>query len=138
MLRKLDRMTMRYSVEGRVPFAARSVVKLAARLSYSQLVNKSSLKYLLRKAFEHQLPENITRRPKHGFNITIDHWLKTQWGDMVEETFSPSSRLSQLGYLSRNSLTTAKQMVQNESRLNGHTIFSFIILNRFMELYNVG
>ena len=31
MLRKLDRMTMRYSVEGRVPFAARSVVKLAAQ-----------------------------------------------------------------------------------------------------------
>ena len=138
MLRKLDRMTMRYSVEGRVPFAARSVVRLAAKIPYSQLVTSSSLKYLLRGAFEHQLPENIIKRPKHGFNIPIDHWLKTQWADMVEDTFGPSSRLSQLGYLSRNSLTVAKQMVQNESRLNGHTIFSFIILNRFMELHNVG
>ena len=138
MLRKLDRMTMRYSVEGRVPFAAKSVVKLAARIPYSQLVTSNSLKYLLRGAFEHKLPENIIKRPKHGFNIPIDHWLKTQWADMVEDTFGPSSRLSQLGYLSRNSLTVAKQMVQNESRLNGHTIFSFIILNRFMELHNVG
>ena len=47
MLRKLDRMTMRYSVEGRVPFAARSVVRLAAGLPYSQLVHSSSLKYLI-------------------------------------------------------------------------------------------
>ena len=47
-MRKLDRMTMRYSVEGRVPFAARSVVKLAARIPYSQLVTSNSLKYLLR------------------------------------------------------------------------------------------
>jgi len=138
MLRKLDRMTMRYSVEGRVPFAAKSVVSLAARLPYSQLITSTSLKHLLRKSFEHQLPENIIKRPKHGFNIPIDHWLRTQWADMVEETFAPSSKLSQLGYLSRNSLTIAKQMVQNEARLNGHTIFSFIILNRFMELHNVG
>ena len=76
---------MRYSVEGRVPFAARSVVKLAARIPYSQLVTSNSLKYLLRGAFEHQLPENIIKRPKHGFNIPIDHWLKTQWADMVED-----------------------------------------------------
>ena len=40
MLTKVDRMTMRHSIEGRVPFASTSVKRLAERLNYNQLIRK--------------------------------------------------------------------------------------------------
>ena len=69
MLRKVDRMTMAYSVEGRVPFATPAVLSHAAKLSYANMVKGNVLKWSLRQAFSDILPVEITERPKHGFNV---------------------------------------------------------------------
>ncbi len=134
MLRKADRMTMACSVEGRVPFAAPAVQALADKLSYNQLVRGGELKWALRRAFEDMLPYEIVHRKKHGFNVPIDHWLSGDWAYLVDETFSPSSALSQKGLLAPGALTVAKRMLADPVRLNGHTIFSFIVLNIWLEV----
>lgn len=133
MLRKMDRMTMAYSVEGRAPFVAPSVLAHADKLKYRHLVRDGRLKWVLRKAFEDILPQEIINRPKHGFNVPIDHWLKNSWGYLVDETFSKGSLLSKYGFICKNSLPVAKRMVADSDRLNGHSIFCFIMLNRWME-----
>ena len=69
---------------------------------------------------------------KHGFNVPIDHWLRGEWSDLVEETFDKSSNLSKLGMLSKNSMRKAKEMLNDRERLNGHSIFSFIMLNKWL------
>ena len=135
MLKKMDRMTMAYSVEGRAPFVAPGVLSHADKLTYRHLVKKGRLKWVLRKAFEGVLPREIIDRPKHGFNVPIDHWLQNSWGYLVDETFSTESSLSKYGIVSDDSLMVAKRMVSNPDRLNGHTIFCFIMLNRWMERY---
>jgi asparagine synthase (glutamine-hydrolysing) len=56
MLRKVDRMTMAFSVEGRVPFAAPAVLALADLLPYAAMVREGSLKWALRRAFAGLLP----------------------------------------------------------------------------------
>ena len=133
MLRKVDRMTMAFSVEGRTPFSAPSVLAHSDKLKYSHMVRNNSLKWALREAFSHILPESIYLRPKHGFNVPIDHWLKNEWGDMVEETFCSNSALMKLGLIHKKSRNYAIQMLNDPDRLNGHTIFSFIILNLWIE-----
>ena len=90
--RKLDRMTMAFSVEGRVPFAAPAVQAHAAKLRLGEMVRPGVLKWALRRAFAPLLPDEVVQRPKHGFNVPIDHWLKGQWSDLVEEAFSPGWR----------------------------------------------
>jgi len=135
MLRKLDRMTMAFSVEGRVPFAAPSVLAHADRLAFSQMVQNSSLKWVLRKAFSSVLPKFIYKRPKHGFNVPIDHWLKNEWKDLFEDTFSSDSALMNQGIIHKKSFQIAKQMLYDPKRLNGHTLFSFIMLNMWLENY---
>lgn len=134
MLRKLDRMTMAHSVEGRVPFAAPTVLALAEKLKYSQMVRGHTLKWALREAFSDVLPNSIVERPKHGFNVPIDHWLKGEWRDLVDEAFAPSSALWAHGLVDKNSGVTAAHLLDDPRRLNGHTIFSFIVLNRWLEL----
>ena len=136
MLRKVDRMTMAYSVEGRVPFAAPSVLALADRLTYPSMVRGGTLKWALRKAFSNLLPHDVTARPKHGFNVPIDHWLKAEWSDLLDEAFAEGSALRRYGMIEADSGTTARRMLNDPQRLNGHTIFCYIMLNRWLEDLN--
>ncbi|MFC2170834.1 asparagine synthetase B family protein, partial [Calditrichota bacterium] len=133
MLRKMDRMTMAHSVEGRVPFAAPSILSFADRLNYGQMVRGKTLKWTLRQAFKDILPFEVVHRPKHGFNVPIDHWLKGRWSEMVDEAFAPSSALSRMKLIRKGSWARAKQMLNDPVRLTGHTIFCYIQLNRWLE-----
>nr|MBF0222712.1 asparagine synthase (glutamine-hydrolyzing) [Desulfobulbaceae bacterium] len=133
MLRKADRMTMACSVEGRVPFAAPSVLAHSDKLRYVDMVKGDTLKWALRKAFAPILPENIFTRPKHGFNVPIDHWLKSDWADLLEDSFAQNSALMKAGLIHKKSRDIAVNMLNDPERLNGHTIFSFIMLNIWLE-----
>lgn len=133
MLRKADRMTMGSSVEGRVPFAAPAVQRLAEGLSMSQMVRGEELKWLLRKAFADVLPPQVAQRPKHGFNVPIDRWLRGEWADMMDDTFSAGSRLAAERLLSADALERARAMQGSPQRLNGHTLFCYIMLNYWLE-----
>ena len=133
MLTKVDRMTMAYSVEGRVPFASPSVLAHSDQLVFDDMVRGKTLKWVLRQAFKDVIPTSIIDRPKHGFNIPIDFWLKGEWWDLVEESFSSFSYLRKYNFINQNSLSTAKKMLFDKKRLNGHTIFCFIMLNMWLE-----
>ncbi len=133
MLTKVDRMTMAYSVEGRVPFASPSVLAHSDQLVFDDMVRGKTLKWVLRQAFKDEIPTSIIDRPKHGFNIPIDFWLKGEWWDLVEESFSSFSYLRKYNFINQNSLSTAKKMLFDKKRLNGHTIFCFIMLNMWLE-----
>jgi asparagine synthase (glutamine-hydrolysing) len=133
MLRKVDRMTMAFSVEGRAPFAAPAVLAHADKLKYSHLIRDNSLKWILRRAFSSLLPEEICFRPKHGFNVPIDHWLRNEWHHLVDEAFDTHSALWRFGLIHKKSKETAKRLLFDSERLNGHTIFSFVMLNLWLE-----
>jgi len=93
------------------------------------------LKWSLREAFKKILPNKITDRPKHGFNIPIDKWLKDEWSDMVDEAFSVDSALSRENIIDKKSHRFAKELLSNKERLNGHTVFTFILMNKFLETF---
>lgn len=133
MMRKADRMTMEFSVEGRLPFAAPSVLSHVEKLSMRSMVRDGSLKWALRAAFADDLGSSVASRPKHGFNVPIDHWLKKEWSDLLERTFSSESALSRLGLIRKNSALAARDMLADPLRLNGHTLFSFICMNLWLE-----
>lgn len=136
MLAKADRMTMAHSVEGRVPFAAPAVQKLASGLHMNQMVRDGSLKWVLRQAFADLLPESVVSRPKHGFNVPVDAWLKGGWRDLVDSAFSPESALGRRGLLGPGAGHQAGMMLDSPTRLNGHTIFCHIMLNLWLEEFS--
>ncbi|MFC1807381.1 asparagine synthase (glutamine-hydrolyzing) [Candidatus Omnitrophota bacterium] len=136
MLKKVDRMTMAYSVEGRSPYVAPSILSHSDKLRYSHMSKNGTLKWALRKAFEDILPSEVTNRPKHGFNVPVDHWLKGEWSDMMGHTFSKESALYKNGIIHKDSVRVATEMLNDKIRLNGHTIFTYIMLNMWMERYH--
>ena len=123
---------MAHSVEGRTPFTSPAVLALAKRIPYSMMTTSGVLK-TLRKAYSDILPQAVTQRPKHGFNVPIDLWLKNEWSDLLQDAFSPQSALSKQGIISKKSRAKAMSMLHNPKRLNGHTLFCFIMLNLWLE-----
>ena len=97
------------------------------------MIKKGQLKWCLREAFKDIIPSDVINRKKHGFNVPIDRWLKNEWSDLVSHTFSSDSYLTKNNIIKRNSLESVKKLINNKQRLNGHTIFSFIMLNMWLE-----
>jgi asparagine synthase (glutamine-hydrolysing) len=89
MLNKVDWMSMKNSLEVRVPLLDHRVASLAFAIPGSMKLGGGTTKYLLKKAFADLLPKPILRRPKSGFEIPIGRWLRGELRFLVDEYLSP-------------------------------------------------
>ena len=85
ILLKADKMSMAHSLEVRVPFLDKEVLKCAEGLTLSQKVNKNNTKVLLREAFKDIVPPYMKEKKKLGFPTPIRVWLKSDLGRYVRE-----------------------------------------------------
>ena len=85
LLVKADRMTMAASLEGRSPFLDHEIVEWSARLPDPLKVRGRSGKYLLKKAFANDLPENVRSHGKQGFGIPLAAWFRGPLADWSRE-----------------------------------------------------
>lgn len=76
ILVKLDRATMAVSLEGRVPFLDPRVIELAWRLPLRWKVRGNEGKWILRRLLYRHVPERLVNRPKAGFGVPLDRWLR--------------------------------------------------------------
>jgi asparagine synthase (glutamine-hydrolysing) len=76
LLVKADRMTMAASLEGRSPLLDHEYFEWAARLPVKYKLHGRQGKYLLRKAFNHLLPEENRNYRKQGFSLPVGAWFK--------------------------------------------------------------
>jgi asparagine synthase (glutamine-hydrolysing) len=88
LLIKADRMTMANSLEGRSPFLDHYVAEWAARLPGKWKVRGFTGKYLLRKAFTHELPPSVLSRGKQGFSIPVGSWFRDPLADWASDILS--------------------------------------------------
>ena len=76
LLVKADRMAMAASIEPRSPFLDHKMVEWSARVPDQFKVRGRSGKYLLKKAFDSYLPENVKKHRKQGFGIPVGAWFR--------------------------------------------------------------
>jgi asparagine synthase (glutamine-hydrolysing) len=87
LLLKEDRTTMGASVEGRVPFLDPALVEFAAGLPLDTRFEGGRGKRLLRLLARRLLPE-IADRPKHGFSVPIEDWLRGPLDSLTGDTLA--------------------------------------------------
>jgi asparagine synthase (glutamine-hydrolysing) len=80
-----DKTGMAHGVEIRVPFLDPDLVDWAAGLPTSAKLRGGETKWVLRKAMEPYLPNDIIYRPKTGFGVPLRAWLKGRMRPMMEE-----------------------------------------------------
>lgn len=78
ILVKVDRMSMANSLETRAPLLDYRVVEYAAQIPSALKLNGKEKKYVLKKAFERMLPEDILYRKKMGFSVPLASWLRKE------------------------------------------------------------
>jgi asparagine synthase (glutamine-hydrolysing) len=88
ILVKVDRASMANSLEVRAPFLDRRVMKFAARLPIEFKVRNGSGKWLLRRLLQKYIPPALFERPKAGFAIPLDRWVRGPLREWVEELLS--------------------------------------------------
>lgn len=82
-LMMLDRFSMNFSVEARVPFLDRELVENILGIPAQLRTKKYNAKYLLKEAFGDMLPKELLSFPKSGFAIPQNAWLKNELKEMV-------------------------------------------------------
>lgn len=108
LLRYEDRNSMRFSIEGRVPFLDFNLLKYIFSLSDKAIINNGWNKYILRKATENILPKTITkRRNKIGFTTPEDEWFLRMKNRIY--TIFASKSFSSRKYFNQNKVLNAFQ-----------------------------
>ncbi len=88
LLKDSDFMSMRHSVEVRMPFLDKELMELIFSINEDVKFRRNIPKFLLVKTFKDILPEEIVKRKKHGFTFPFDLWMKRIGKGIFEEAIS--------------------------------------------------
>lgn len=86
-----DRSSMAANLEVRVPFLNKELVELSQRIPSSLKIKGLKRKYILKKAVEGLLPNDVIWRKKAGFGAPVRSWLRGALRPMVDDLLSEST-----------------------------------------------
>lgn len=132
ILVKVDRASMAVSLETRAPMLDRDVVEFAWTLPGHMKLRNGQGKWLLRRLVDRYVPAAMMERPKQGFSIPLDQWLRGPLRDWVE-TLLAADRLHAEGYLDPVAVRSAWQRhVSGEADL-GVPLWSVLMFQSWLE-----
>lgn len=137
MLTKVDRMTMAFGLEARVPFLDHTLVEWAFTLPDDFKVVRDNGKRIVKKAFEGKLPKDMLHRPKHGFNVPLPIWFRGDLRDWVRESLS-EKRLRERNIFNPPEVAALLTQHENGKRDNANKILTMLCLELWLEQYADG
>jgi asparagine synthase (glutamine-hydrolysing) len=130
LLRDADQMSMAHGLELRVPFLDHDLVELAFGIA-DNYKNPVSPKKLLVESFTDLLPEEIYSRPKMGFVLPYEIWMKNELKSFCEERLN---WLKDSGHFNASELETIwKQFLSGNKLITWSRIWTLVVLANWMK-----
>lgn len=104
MLRKVDLMSMANGLEVRTPFLDHELVNFAFQLDANFKINSEMKKRIVQDAARPLLPIELYNRPKKGFEVPLQMWMRNELSDLIEndllsDTFIKAQNLFNVEYV---------------------------------------
>ena len=131
-----DVASMSVSLECRSPFLDHEVVEFAyGMLGSSRLTVPGQQKYLLKKAFKDWVPRGFFERPKKGFAIPLDRWLREDFGDYIREYLIEKKILS--NWFDQGWIERSIEEHFSGRKQNGQILWSLLVLSIWLDRFDV-
>ncbi len=114
LLMKVDKTTMKASLEARVPLLDLRLIDYAFRLPAPLKIKFFRGKYLLRKVAAGMLPREIVVRKKHGFILRTQNWMRSPQNPFLEEALSDPILL-ETGLFKKEALKSGTRLLREGS-----------------------
>ncbi|MTI32067.1 asparagine synthase (glutamine-hydrolyzing) [Xanthovirga aplysinae] len=136
MLTKVDMMSMANSLEVRVPFLDHEIVEFAFQLPESSKINKGMKKRILQDAFRNVLPEDLYKRPKHGFEVPLLKWLRTGLKSMIIDDLLADSFIEEQGIFDLEEIRNLKAKLFSTNPEDSHAkIWALLVFQYWWKKY---
>lgn len=127
LLVKTDRMTMANSLEARCPFLDQELLECASRIPSSLKLKGMTTKYVLKRALQGLLPEEIIWRKKHGFGVPVGRWFRGRLRDFLCDVVLAPEALAR-GYFREQALRGLIAEHMSGKRDHGHRLWALLTL----------
>ncbi len=119
ILTKVDRASMTVGLEARVPLLDHDVIEFAWRVPQNMKLRNGSGKWILKQLLYKYVPKDLIERPKMGFGVPIDNWLRQSLKDWAGDCLSHQT-LKEQGYLNPDVIqNTWKQHLSGKHNSGG-------------------
>jgi asparagine synthase (glutamine-hydrolysing) len=108
MLTKVDLMSMANSLEVRTPFLDYKVVDFAFSLPESSKIDLKMKKKIVQDAFRPLLPEELYKRPKHGFEVPLLKWFRNELKPLITDELLSDQFIEEQGLFSVDEIRSLK------------------------------
>jgi asparagine synthase (glutamine-hydrolysing) len=133
ILTKVDRASMQYGLEVRVPLLDHRLVELSWQMPRSMKVRNGVSKWALRQCLYKRVPESIIDRPKMGFGIPINIWLIGALKDWAEHLLD-KQRLDNQGLLNSEPIVQMWEK-QKAGETWGYPLWNVLMIQSWIDCY---
>lgn len=143
ILCKVDRASMKYSLEARCPFLDKNVIEFSLRLPLEYKIRNGELKKILKDITYKYIPKELMDRPKQGFSVPHERWLRNE---LKEELLSYTDE----GFLKRQGIFSYDETMKlislfiekgdggkNTGRNYGGIVWAYFIFQQWYQRYEL-
>jgi asparagine synthase (glutamine-hydrolysing) len=134
LLTKVDRATMQYGLEARVPLLDYRIVEFALNLAPDLKYRNGITKYLLKEVLYQYVPKHLFNRPKQGFSIPLQAWLRTDFRYLIDDYLNQSV-VDQFSIVPYEVVKQIKDRFLQGDDFVYNRLWALIVLHRWLKKY---
>lgn len=131
IMAKVDRTTMQVALEGREPFLDHHLIEFAQQLPNHLKIKGNQTKYLLRKLLAKQLPQHLIDRPKQGFSLPLEKWLRTSLKERIRAIGEDQQFAQQFQLNTAVLKPMISNFVEGKNYVNAYFIWFLLVLHQW-------